>query len=82
MQSDSFRNLDPINSGNPVHIDPYDILHWQCRGATEWSIGENMEKIILEPGDLLWLKAETKHKTENITEKYSLIFMSGKPEEY
>lgn len=80
MQDDSFRNARPTGeiSGTSFHTDPCDILHWQCRGATEWVIGKNKDIFILEPGDLLWFKSETLHKTENLTEKYSLIFMAGK----
>jgi mannose-6-phosphate isomerase-like protein (cupin superfamily) len=78
MQADSFRNLNPEESGTYAHTDPHDVLHWQCRGVTEWTIGSNSDKIQLEPGDLLWFRANTKHKTENLTEKYALIFNAGK----
>lgn len=78
MQADSFRNLNPAESGTYVHTDPHDVLHWQCRGVTEWTIGKNSELVLLEPGDLLWFRANTKHKTENLTEKYALIFNAGK----
>jgi mannose-6-phosphate isomerase-like protein (cupin superfamily) len=74
MESLNYRNLDPADSGTPKHSDPKDILHWQCRGATEWIIGKNDDVVILEPGDLLWFQANTNHKTSNLTEKCSLIF--------
>lgn len=74
MESLNYRNLDPADSGSPEHSDPKDILHWQCRGATEWIIGKDKDLIILEPGDLLWFQAHTTHKTSNLTEKCSLIF--------
>ena len=77
MHSGSFRNLDPVHNGTYLHSDPYDILHWQCRGATEWTLGESQDIYLIEPGDLIWFSANTKHKTENITEKYSLIFQAG-----
>ena len=95
ISATGFRNQNKYlneDTGTSAHNDPYDILHWQCRGATYWHLGknakvewgkdqelikveiENPEIILLEPGDLLWMQAETWHKTENITEKYSLIF--------
>jgi len=77
MEAESFRNLDPSNSGTYQHTDPHDVIHWQCRGASEWFMGEEMQSFILEPGDLIWFKAGTKHKIENITEKYALIFNCG-----
>jgi len=79
MQCSSFRNLDPANSGTYRHSDPTDTLHWQCRGVSEWFMGEDMESIILEPGDLIWFSAHTKHKVENLTEKYALIFAEYSP---
>ena len=81
MEARSFRNVNS-NSGTDEHVDPHDILHWQCRGATYWFIGKNSEQIMLEPGDLIWFRANTKHRTENITEKYSLIFNAGIIEKY
>jgi mannose-6-phosphate isomerase-like protein (cupin superfamily) len=77
MEAESFRNLDPANSGTYQHTDPHDVIHWQCRGASEWFMGDNMQSFILEPGDVMWFKAGTKHKIENITEKYALIFNAG-----
>jgi len=81
MESRTFRNMDK-NSGTEFHVDESDVLHWQCRGATQWIIGKNKDSFMLEPGDLLWFRANTEHSTENITEKYSLIFLAGLPISY
>ena len=78
MEASSYRNLDPAQSGTYQHTDPHDVIHWQCRGATEWFMGDDMKPVLLEPGDLIWFAASTKHKTENLTEKYALIFNAGK----
>jgi len=78
MRAETFRNLDPANSGTYQHTDPHDVVHWQCRGASEWFMGEDQESVLLEPGDLIWFKANTKHRIENLTEKYALIFNAGK----
>ena len=40
------------------------------------------DNIFLEPGDLIWLRGETWHETENITEKRSLVFEPGKKENF
>ena len=73
MQCGSFRNFKK-DTGTNLHTDLVDTLHWQCRGVTEWTLGSNREKMILEPGDLLWFEANTAHGTENLTEKFALIF--------
>lgn len=78
MGAESFRNSDFENSGTYQHTDPHDVIHWQCRGASEWFMGDHMESVLLEPGDLIWFAANTKHKIENLTEKMSLIFNAGK----
>ena len=81
MECPSYRNLDPANCGTYQHTDPVDTLHWQGRGVSEWFMGEDMTPIILEPGDLIWFAANTKHKVENLTEKCSLIFSQSYPAE-
>jgi mannose-6-phosphate isomerase-like protein (cupin superfamily) len=78
MGAESFRRIDPDNSGTYQHTDPHDVIHWQCRGASEWFMGDDMKPVLLEPGDLIWFAANTKHKIENLTEKMSLIFNAGK----
>lgn len=78
MLSSSYRNLTPDDSGTPSHTDEADTLHWQCRGATEWIIGSSSDSVILEPGDLIWFRANTWHKTSNLTEKCSLMFSEKK----
>lgn len=78
MECPTFRNLDP-DAGTYLHTDPTDTIHWQCRGVSEWFIGPDLESIILEPGDLLWFKAQTQHRVENLTEKYALIFAESSP---
>ncbi len=99
-----YRNLDINWPGEPLHKDPYDILHWHCKGVTEWQIGlyaemngtpkqfeyeerkgwdwhtawtKEPQTIMLEPGDLLWLRKATWHRTQNLAEKYSIIFDAG-----
>lgn len=50
------------NEGHPTHIDPYDIIHWQCSGATEWKVGKKEignllnEKDSLTPWKVDWIK--------------------------
>jgi mannose-6-phosphate isomerase-like protein (cupin superfamily) len=73
MQSSSFRNARP-DTGTMAHTDLVDTLHWQCRGVTEWILGSKSERVLLEPGDLLWFDGNTAHATENLTEKFGLIF--------
>ena len=73
MQCGSFRNFQK-DTGTNSHTDLVDTLHWQCRGATEWTLGSKSDKILLEPGDLLWFAGNTVHGTENLTEKFALIF--------
>ena len=74
IQCSTYRNLHPAFSGTDMHSDPSDTLHWQCRGVSEWIIGENKESILLEPGDLIWFTPEVQHEVQNLTEKYSLVF--------
>ena len=97
IDSPSSRNSAPDNPGTTLHADPYPIIHWQCRGATLWRVGENAinkskvptgtggyfwdsewlsdpESFILEPGDVIWFENGIWHETENLTEKYSVVF--------
>lgn len=94
------RNAMPDQPGTGIHKDPYNIIHWQCRGATLWRIGlsaqtngfeisssgghiwrsewlEKPDTVILEPGDIIWFDAGVWHETENLTEKYSIVFDAG-----
>jgi hypothetical protein len=38
-ESQGYRNIKPKTPGTQLHRDPSEILHWQCRGATEWKLG-------------------------------------------
>lgn len=91
------RNSAPESSGTKLHKDPMPIIHWQCRGATIWKIGNHAvsngriqneaggyvwdsewtqepDCFILEPGDVIWFESGVWHETENLTEKYSVVF--------
>ena len=68
------------NTGSDTHTDSADVIHWQCYGKSEWTLYngiENSEKIILEPGDVIWFKQGQRHSTFNLEPKMSLIFMSN-----
>lgn len=91
------RNSAPESPGTKLHCDPLPIIHWQCRGATIWRIGNDAvsngkvqneaggyfwdsewtkepESFVLEPGDVIWFEPGVWHETENLTEKYSVVF--------
>jgi hypothetical protein len=42
-RSNSYRNKNAVGPGTSLHFDENDILHWQCRGATIWRLGEVTE---------------------------------------
>ena len=61
MQSNLYRNNSTF-AGTRLHKDPYDILHWQCVGATEWKIGlggkhnsEPVKQKEIQPGVFYYL---------------------------
>lgn len=71
-----------------LHNDLSDVVHLNCYGKVEWllidpqeikpgkTISEIGKKVILEPGDLLYMRGRTLHETKPLSERGSLIFMN------
>jgi len=71
-----------------MHHDLSDVIHLNCYGRVEWLLVDPYEfrnnknrseietRVILEPGDLLYMRAQTLHETIPLTERGSLIFMN------
>jgi len=71
-----------------LHDDVSDVVHLNCYGRVEWllvnpqevgpgkSISEIGKRVILEPGDLLYMRGRTLHETIPLSERGSLIFMN------
>lgn len=67
--------------GTDKHSDLADVIHWQCKGESEWTFYDNPEtgvetKITLTAGDAIWFKKDNDHSVENLKDKYSIIVMS------
>ena len=65
-----------------LHNDEADVIHINCFGNVEWTlvdpkdINQTEHKVILEPGDLLYMRGMTLHETFPLTRRGSLIFMT------
>jgi hypothetical protein len=65
-----------------LHNDEADVIHINCFGRVEWTlvdpndINQTEHKVILEPGDLLYMRGMTLHETFPLSRRGSLIFMT------
>ena len=65
-----------------LHNDTADVIHINCFGNVEWTlvdpndINQTEHKVILEPGDLLYMRGMTLHETLPLSRRGSLIFMT------
>ena len=48
------------------HQDNMDVWFWQCQGVTKWIIN-GTDEYILNPSDLIYVPAETKHNVIPMT---------------
>lgn len=65
-----------------LHNDVSDVVHLNCFGRVQWLLIDpfDTEKtehiVILEPGDLLYMRGWTLHETTPLSSRASLIFMN------
>lgn len=77
--SETYRNIAPI-SGVARHSDPIDTIHWAAIGASMWKLWDsegNLTEILLEPGDIIYVKDGNEHEVESITPRAGIIFTAG-----
>ena len=92
LELDQFKDnfyLTTIYS-SPIWIDkPWSEYHndnsinisWQCHGSVEWKIGDESgpkETIVVEAGDVLYLKDFIYHSTSVLSERAGIILMDKK----
>lgn len=64
-----------------LHGDDYDVFWWSVCGSVEWMLEDfdgNKSFEILNPGDVLYLKAGIKHQTRPLSARLSFIYMPYK----
>ena len=71
-----------------LHDDVSDVVHLNCYGRVQWllvdpqevgpgkSLSEIGKIVVLEPGDLLYMRGRTLHETIPLSERGSIIFMN------
>jgi hypothetical protein len=65
-----------------LHNDTSDVVHFNCYGEVEWLLidpddfNKTEHKIIMQPGDVMYMKGWTLHETTPYSERGSLIFMN------
>jgi len=82
------REYDVNKTWASLHDDISDVVHLNCYGTVEWLLanpeefgsGKSIEtigqKVILEPGDVLYMRGRTLHETKPLSERGSYIFMN------
>jgi hypothetical protein len=74
------KSINTVHAG--LHNDSADVIHINCFGRVEWTLVDPNDidltehKVILEPGDLLYMRGMTLHETFPLTRRGSLIFMT------
>jgi hypothetical protein len=65
-----------------LHNDQSDVVHINCFGKVEWLLidpydeSKTEHRVILESGDVLYMRGWTLHETTPLTPRGSLIFMN------
>ena len=69
-----------------LHLDTSDVVHLCCYGRVEWLLVDPNDKkeytVVLEPGDMLYMRGYTLHETVPLSDRGSLIFMNLSYEEF
>jgi hypothetical protein len=60
-------------TGVNEHFDPQDNIHWNCIGKSSWIINKK-DEIILNPGDIIFIKAGTYHSVKTLEPRVGIIF--------
>lgn len=60
-------------TGVPSHFDPQDNIHWNCLGSSLWLLN-GTDKLILEPGDIIYIKSGTTHEVTTLAPRVAIIF--------
>ncbi len=74
------KSINTIHAG--LHNDSADVVHINCFGQVEWTlvdpndVDQKENKVVLEPGDMLYMRGMTLHQTIPLTKRGSLIFMT------
>ena len=74
------KSINTVHAG--LHNDNADVIHINCFGRVEWTLvdpndlTQKEHKVILEPGDMLYMRGMTLHQTLPLSRRGSLIFMT------
>ena len=74
------KSINTVHAG--LHNDNADVIHINCFGRVEWTLvdpndlNQKEHKVILEPGDMLYMRGMTLHQTLPLSRRGSLIFMT------
>lgn len=74
------KSINTVHAG--LHNDTADVIHINCFGRVEWTLvdpndlTQKEHKVILEPGDMLYMRGMTLHETLPLSRRGSLIFMT------
>jgi len=74
------KSINTVHAG--LHNDHADVIHINCFGRVEWTLvdpndhTQKEHKVILEPGDMLYMRGMTLHQTLPLSRRGSLIFMT------
>jgi len=83
MQTKEF-SIEKVHAS--LHPDQSDVVHLCCYGRVEWTLVDSEKKkeykVILEPGDVLYMRGFTLHETKPLSVRGSLIFMNLSYEEF
>jgi mannose-6-phosphate isomerase-like protein (cupin superfamily) len=74
-------NLSGKIDNIPLHPDRLDNFYWQCQGSVEW-VGESGKTYIVEPGDLVYAPAGTKHGVNFLSNARAAVGFSGDLSKY
>jgi hypothetical protein len=69
-----------------LHCDQSDVVHLACYGSVEWLLIDPEDKqeyrIVLEAGDVLYMRGFVLHETTPLSDRGSLIFMNLSYEDF